>query len=358
MKIAVLGSGNGGHAVAFEWAEAGHDVYMYDFPQFSPSIDAIAEAGGIWAEGEMKGFAKLAYAGSDIEKVLAGAETVFIVGPAYSTEAFAKACAPHVEEGQSFVVMPGSCMGAVTFKHSLGIPMSDDSISVSETSTLPYAVRVTGPARISIFNKLPAGYMIASLPRERNEEVYKTMKTVYKGLEKAESVFQTSLQNSNPVIHPAVTTLNAALIERTGGNFFFYNDGVTPAVGRLMQAVDDERMSIGRALGLKILSDPELGVRQGYMTEANYVSGYNQAPGFDGIKAQSSLDYRYYNEDVGYTMVFWMDLAKRIGVPTPTMEAMTRIVSIIMGRDYFAEAPRTLEKIGLGAYSTEDLLKL
>ena len=50
MKIAVLGSGNGGHAVAFECAKAGHDVYMFDFPQFSKAVDAIQAAGGIYSE--------------------------------------------------------------------------------------------------------------------------------------------------------------------------------------------------------------------------------------------------------------------------------------------------------------------
>jgi hypothetical protein len=39
------------------------------------------------------------------------------------------------------------------------------------------------------------------------------------------SVFQTTLQNGNPVIHPAVTLTNAALIERTAGDFRFYEDG-------------------------------------------------------------------------------------------------------------------------------------
>jgi opine dehydrogenase len=68
----------------------------------------------------------------------------------------------------------------------------------------------------------------------------------------AGNVLQTSLQNGNPVIHPAITLLNAALIERTGGDFFFYEDGVTPAVGRLIEAVDRERISIGRALGVDI----------------------------------------------------------------------------------------------------------
>ena len=33
MKVAILGSGNGACAMAFEWARAGHDIYMYDLDE-------------------------------------------------------------------------------------------------------------------------------------------------------------------------------------------------------------------------------------------------------------------------------------------------------------------------------------
>ncbi len=52
------------------------------------------------------------------------------------------------------------------------------------------------------------------------------IRDVYPHMAAANNVLQTSLQNGNPVIHPAIALLNAALIERTGGDFFFYEDGV------------------------------------------------------------------------------------------------------------------------------------
>ena len=122
--------------------------------------------------------------------------------------------------------------------------------------------------------------------------------------------------------------------------------------------MDDERLKIGEALGIRLQRDPEISIDQGYMVVNSYDEGYNTSPGFDGIKAQSSLDYRYYNEDVGYTMVFWIELAERVGVEVPLMKAMVRIVSTLMGRDYAAEAPRTLENLGLGDYGIEELKKL
>jgi opine dehydrogenase len=70
------------------------------------------------------------------------------------------------------------------------------------------------------------------------------LRQVYRNTEEAAGIFQTTLQNGNPVIHPAVTLLNAALIERTGGDFMFYEEGVTEAVGRVMKAVDDDNMGL------------------------------------------------------------------------------------------------------------------
>ncbi len=359
MKIAILGSGNGAHAAAFECAEKGHDVYMFDFPQFRKSIDAIAEAGGIYATGKLSGFQKVAYAGTDISQVVPGAELIIAVGPSYSTEPFAKACAPYVTEGQDYIMMPGSCMGALTFKNALGLAVTDNRISVSETNTLPYAVRITGPATIEVYHKLLAACTIATLPREKGAKVFDAVKPIFCGLEKAESVLQTTLANSNPIIHPVVTTLNAGLIERTHGDFEFYHEGITPAVGNLMEAFDNERASIAAGLGLSVEKSPQKAFRQGYADKVieDYCLNYSTSAGFAGIKAQSQLDHRYYTEDLGCTMIFWIELADRIGVEVPAMKALVTIVSLMMKRDFWAEAPRTLKTLGLDNYTKEDFLK-
>lgn len=359
MKIAVLGSGNGGHAVAFECAKAGHDVYMFDFPQFSKAVDAIQAAGGIYSEGRMEGFQKIAYAGTDIAKVLGGAEMIFVVGPSYSTEPFAQACAPYIEDGQTYIIMPSSCLGALTFKNALGLDVKDTRITIAETNTLPYAVRIIEPSKIEVFNRLPAAYSIATMPREKGDEVYEVVKGIFEGIEKAESILQTTLSNSNPIIHPVVSLLNAGLIERTKGDFEFYHEGITPAVGNLMEAIDDERIAIGAGLGLEIERSTIKGYRQGYFDKItdDYSEAYSTAPGFAGIKAQSQLDHRYFNEDLGYTVILFIDIADRIGVEVPAMKAMLTLISIIMKRDYTVNPPRTLETLGLGDFTKEDLLK-
>ena len=94
MKVAVLGSGGGGCAVAFDFAAHGHEVRLFDFPEFKTNVTATVENGGITAEGDIEGFAKISYAGHDIKKALEGAELVVAVGPAYSTRPFAEASKP------------------------------------------------------------------------------------------------------------------------------------------------------------------------------------------------------------------------------------------------------------------------
>lgn len=358
MKIAVLGSGNGGCALAFDWSQQGHDVYLFDFEQFPENIEAINKNGGIKSTGVLEGFAELKYAGHDIEKVVVDTDIIFAVGPAYSTEPFAKAVKPYIKEGQIVVVCPSSCGGSIVFKNALGVDIQNEDYIISETSTLPYAVRVTEPGSINIFLKLKAGLYLAALPKKNTDKVYNKLKEIYPAISKAENIFQTTLQNGNPVIHPAITLMNVALIEKTNGDFNFYEDGVTKAVGRLIEGVDKERIEIGNKLGIKILKDPVLGVKQGYMQEDSYDKGFSEANGFKGIKAQSKLDNRYFNEDVGYGLIFMAELGKQIGINTPNMDSIITIVSTIMDRDYRSENNRTMKSLGLDKYELEELLKI
>lgn len=358
MKITVLGGGNGGVAAAADWSLAGHEVSIFDFEQFGTQIQAIKENGGIHAEGDIEGFASIKYAGHSIEEAITGAELIIAVGPAYSTVPFALAVKPFIKPGQNVVVCPGSCGGALLFKKTLGLKFDDTSIIVAETSTLPYACRITELGKVHVYLKLKGGLYISSLPSSENDQIYKVFSKVYPCTEKKKNVFQTMLQNGNPVIHPAVTLLNAGRIESTKGDFYFYEDGVMPGVGRLMKAVDQERIAIGNAIGVSILPDPELGVIQGYMTSTDYEIGYSQAEGFKGIKAQSQLDHRYLNEDVGYGLVFMTELAAKFGVKTPIMHSVITLASAVMERAYGLESKRSLEVLGLSELSIEELKNL
>jgi opine dehydrogenase len=357
MKVAILGSGGGGLAVAHDFSNHGHEVRLFDFKNFPDNIKAVNENGGVYAEGDLMGFTSVKYSGHDIKETLDGAELVIAVGPAYSTRPFAEICKPYLKKEQVILVCPSSCGGSIEFSNVINSSLTHGNL-IAETNTLPYAVRVIEPGLIRVFLKLRGGLFLAALPARHTEKVLRMVKDVYPHIVAAKNIMQTSLQNGNPIIHPAITLMNVALIERTGGDFYFYEDGVTSSVGRLVEAVDKERISIAEKFGVSVLSDPELGMLQGYQTENNYDSSYQKAPGYKGIKAQSSLDYRYFNEDVGYGLVFMSNLGAHIRVPTPHMDSIITIVSTIMQRDYRNEQKRTMKTLGLADKSLLELKKL
>ena len=358
MKIAVMGSGNGGCTAAADMALLGHEVTIWDFEQFPAQIEAIAAAGGIKATGAIEGFAELAYAGFDLQRAVEGADVIMTVGPAYSIRNFAEAVKPYLKKGQLVCVCPSSCGGAINFKNALGVPLDDEDFVVGETSTLPYATRIDAPGEVNVFHKLTGGLYFAAVPGRRASEAFSLFNQMYPHSEMGKSLLMTMLQTGNTIIHPSVTLLNAGRIESTGGDFYFYEDGATPAAGKLMHALDDEKLAISDALDIGIVRDIECKLAQGYNAEESYETGYRTAPGFKGIKAQSNLNTRYMNEDVGYGLVFISELGRQIGVPTPVTDAVILIASTVMERDYRKEGALTPASLGIDRMSIAEMREM
>ena len=353
MKVAVLGSGNGAHAVAFDFARAGYDIYMCDFEMFPAGIAAIAQQGGIYAEGEMEGFQKVAYAGHDFEVAVKDAEVVLIVATGNAAIPFAEACKPYVKEGQMFIICPGSCFGSLEFKTTLGYALDDDSIIVAETSTLPYAARIVEPGKVRIPNRLKGGYWIAGVPKSTTAKAHQFITTVYEKMDAATSVIQTSLQNGNPAIHPSVMLSNIARVENELP-WLFYHEGVTPGVGRIIRAIDLERIAIGKACGVEVMDEPTCGYVQGYMYDVTYDIGYSKAPGFAGIMAPTTADHRYFNEDVN-GLCLWEDMGRYLGVPTPNITTVINMSNIVRDTDFRKIMTKSVKSLGLDVFPADKL---
>ncbi len=286
-----------------------------------------------------------AYPGIDMEKVIDGAALIFIVAPGNAIIPFADACRPYVHPGQIYVICPGSCFGSLEFKNALGYDAADDTIIVAETSTLPYAARISGPAKVRIPNRLKGGYYIAALPSSATEQVFSLLHSIFENMESADSIVKTSLQNANPVIHPAVMLSNLARVENEE-TWEFYRDGVTKGVGRIIKAVDRERIAIGAAVNVAIISDPELGLTQGYMADETYDHGYSAAPGFAGILAPKTADHRYFNEDVN-GLCLWEDMGEYLKVPTPAITTVINMASIVRDFDFRVHRTKTVKGLRL-----------
>jgi len=149
---------------------------------------------------------------------------------------------------------------------------------------------------------------------------------------------------------------NAGRIESEGGKFEFYYAGMTPAVCRLIEATDRERLAVARAYGLDLVSTAQT-FRNQYGVEGETLYDVLQAnPAFAGF-APKSLHHRFLTEDTPYSMVPMAALGRLAGVPTPIMDALIALLGELLGEDY-AVTGQTAERMGLAGMTPEAIRNL
>jgi opine dehydrogenase len=155
--------------------------------------------------------------------------------------------------------------------------------------------------------------------------------------------------------------MNAGWIEHTNGDFLFYREGFTDAVGRVTAAVDAERMAIAGALGIPAISFLEFFYEAGLTTKAARDSGdisraCRESEPNKTIKSPSCLDHRYVHEDVGHGLVPIAAFGQLAGVASPTIAAVIRLAGLAVGVDYALDG-LTLGRMGLAGKSPSELLR-
>jgi opine dehydrogenase len=174
-------------------------------------------------------------------------------------------------------------------------------------------------------------------------------------------VLETGLSNLNAIFHPEGMIMNAGWIEHTRGNFLFYREGFTAAIGRVTEAVDAERLAVARALGVPASPFIDVFYEAGLTTRAAHDSGDISRACLESepnktIKSPPSLNHRYVHEDVGYGLVPIAAFGRLAGVATPTIDALVQLAGLAVGIDYRRDG-LTLERLGLAGKSPSDLLR-
>ena len=363
-SFAVLGAGNGGVATAADLTVRGYKVNLWEHPDFADTIRPMQELGGIHLETvdsiPMKpGFAKVNMITTDIQAALDGVDCVLVIVPAFAHRNIAECCAPYLQDGQVVVISPGNFGGAIQFRNVFREKGTAKDVVFAEAECMIYACRKKDPTTIWI-RRYKKALRYAALPATKTPRVMEIIHQIYPEAEAAANILETGLSNCNPTQHPPIMILNAALIERTKGDFLFYNEGVTHGVIRVIDAVDRERMAVCAAMNTKIRSAYEQEVAwYGYQgcSGHNLYESMNDNPFYRTSKAPDSFQNRYLTEDIPFGLAPVEELGKLVGVPTPTATAIIDFAEILTERDLRANR-RSLAALGLDGMSVEDLLHL
>ena len=355
-KIAILGAGNGGFAFSGHLALKGFEVRLYEDPSFEKNIEEVKNKGGIEVSGAIKGFGKVALASIDIASVLAGVKVVMIVVPTFAQMAMFEAALPYLEDGQIVVFWPGN-FGEILAKKIMKEKGVSKDIKLVSTASLLYATRKIGPNKVEIFYEKVA-MPIACLPAVDTLNVMKDLKEIIPQISQAKNVLEIGLTNINMVVHCGTAILNAGWIEYTKGDFDFYWHGMTESVCRVLEKVDEEKVAVGKALGLELKSTLDI-LKGWYPTEKGetlyeFVT-HSRAHGGHGSSAPKSLTERYISEDVPVGLGFSSSLGKILNVSTPTMDSIIWLASTLNKEDYRKTA-RDLDCLGFSGMSKEEII--
>ncbi|RPI31237.1 MAG: NADP transhydrogenase subunit alpha [Chloroflexota bacterium] len=353
-RYLVIGAGNGGKAMAAHLALMGFQASLYN--RTPDHTAAIKARGGIDLEsyeGGPRGFGKLSLVTSDIVEALQGADIVMVVTPSTAHADIARISAPYLRDGQIIILHPGRTCGAIEFQKALCDVNCAARVTIAEAETFIYASRSDGPAQARIF-RIKDAVPLAALPATCTHEVLKAIQSAYPQYIDGINVLHTGLNNMGAIFHPALTILNAGRIESTHGDYQFYIEGVTPAVARVLEVLDRERVTVAASLGIRARTAMEWLEMAYGSTGADLYEAIQNQSGYYGIRAPATLNHRYIFEDVPMSLVPIAALAQHYGVSLRGIDSIIRLACIIHRTDYWRRG-RTLEKLGIEHLSVSEL---
>ncbi len=178
MRIAVLGAGNAGHAVAADLALAGADVCLYELPEFGRNLAPVLERGGIELTGIGRTGLARVRATTDLAEAVDGADCLFVATQALAHERLAEECAPRLTDGQAVVLFTGYG-GSLIFRAALRRRGRGDRVLVGETVTLPYICRLVGPAAVQLGGKAYKTNLLAATPARDTAALVERVRPLY-----------------------------------------------------------------------------------------------------------------------------------------------------------------------------------
>lgn len=352
MKIAVIGAGNGGQAIAAYLTLSGVDVRLYDYNQ-----EKVFElnAGGNFIElfGKIRGKAKISIISSNIQEVINGVDVIMLTTTANAHAIIAKQIAYIITENQVVILNPGRTGGALEFWQTLVSNGCNKKIYIAEAQTLVYACRLIKNGVVNVIG-IKDKVLLSAIPASDTMYVISMIKKYYPCFTPAVNVLHTSLENIGAIFHPCVLLFNAATIERQT-DFWFYRD-MTPKIADFIEKFDKERIAVGKAYGIDLLSVSD------WITYA-YPETFGDTlcekmvnnPAYHNIKSPSTIFTRQLTEDIPTGVLPIMELGKVAGVNVPLMEGIVNICSSLLGMDF--SNGRTLKNLGLEGKNKEEILK-
>ena len=346
MRVAVLGMGPVGLGSAALLTSRGHQPVLW-----SPNSGAAPNE--LRAEGALQLSGPLALA-EDCAAAAAGADAVLVAVPATAYRFVLETLAPALRPGQP-VLISGHLSFAALYLAKL-LAQRRVAVPIVAWGTTVVSGRRTAPGCVRV-SSVRSEVDIATLAAADSEPMLALCRLLFgERFRTRAGLLAVALSNVNPQNHLAIALCNFTRMER--GETWSQNTNITDSVGRLMEALDAERLAIAAAFGLAVRTLRTHFHLSFHAPEApmGEMARFLAAAGNDPT-APASLQTRYVLEDAPFGLYPTVLLGRACGRPAVLHEAGLLMLSALYGRD-LAKDNDVIPALGLTDMSAGDLQRL
>ena len=351
MKVGIAGAGSVAFGNAALLEQAGHRVMLWS-PSGERTVELAAGA-SLVAEGAIEGEFHPAVA-NDAEELAAFADVILIALPAYGHKVVFDALAPYLRDDQTILISSHASFGALYLSKLLSSRGASPPIvawgTTATTGRQQDATRVT-------INTVRSKIDIATIPQGCSAAASTMSRRLFGDrFVERDGLLAIALSNLNPQNHMGIALGNMTRMER--GEVWSQGENVTPNVGRLLEALDRERLAIADGLGLSVRTIFEHFHLSFHVPVAS-ISDMNQKmhQKARGGTGPASADTRYVTEDVPYGLLPTVLLGEMTGQTAKLHQAGIDIFSAMYGID-FEQENELLPALDLQAMPLAQLKKL
>lgn len=348
LKVGIAGAGSIAFGTAALLHQTGHEPMLW-----SPSGEGTAglrTGGKLKATGAIEAEFTPAIAG-DAGELAAASDVIVLAIPGYGHKAVMDSLVPHLRTGQPVIISSHASFGALYLADRLKARGVELPITAWGTTVVTGRKQAADHVQVNTVRSLVD---LCTVPAAESDAGKALCEQLFgERFNLRDGLLAITLSNLNPQNHMGIALANATRMEK--GETWGQGDNVTPNVGRLLEALDQERLAIADKLGLSVRTIFEHFHLSFHVPVAS-ISEMNRQMHEEGRGGMgpSTADSRYVTEDVPFGLAVTVALGRMAGCPAVLHQSGVEIFSAMYGRDFFGEND-LLPAIGLEHMNLDDL---
>lgn len=346
MNVSIIALSEGAFPLAFHLTQLGHNILLYAPEKDLHLLKDVIATGKIIAASEVNGTKadisgtiNIAKISSSPKEAAEFSRFVISICPSYRQGELFKLFIGHLNAKHVFISLPGNFamfeyIRIMRDEHHIDIDKiikKTSQCTFVESSTLPFACRKRVGNTVFI-DGVKKAFEFGVFPSSKTKATLNELRPLFTAqLFQMNNIVEVGLSKLGLIGHPPVIIFNSGLIEKTNGDFLFYNDGITPAIYNVLKELDKERLSIAKHLKFEMI-DHFSNWKRWYGNDevSDPLEFFKNAKFYKMVKAPKDMKCQYFIEDFTYCI---LPLLKYVcepnGIETPMYSSLTVIAQCL-----------------------------